>query len=111
MIEDPLFETIMNALMSIMFGIITFMFIPLFWIFMKRLKEAYEGFYDQIIRKVVLAFTIYELIMTFRYIWYLNLQWDAFKFFGPQGMHSEIPFFISELVIAVFYIYGLHRVY
>jgi hypothetical protein len=108
---NKIFAGIMKGVFSIIFGTITLIFIPLFFIMMRRLKLAYEDFYDQIIATVVVVFCGYESIIIFRYICYLNLQWKSFHFLNPQGTHAEIPFYISELIVAVFYIYGLNRVY
>ena len=70
---DKGFINVMKVIMSVLFGIITFIFIPLFFKIASKLKIAYEAFYDQIILKVIVAFCVYEAIIIFRYVCYLNL--------------------------------------
>ena len=60
--------------------------------------------------KVTLLFTGLILIMAFRWFIYLCLQ------FSWIGLHmerviSEIPFYVSEIVISFGYIYFLTKVY
>lgn len=46
-----------------------------------------------------------------RYAIYLSLQFSYFQFFDISTLRAYVPFYISELIISVAYIFFLIKVY
>lgn len=100
----------MTYTMSITYIIIAFAFLPLFIVCMRAMAQSYPELYEHYKNKATVAFAIFTIIIAFRLTCYLLISWN-FKEFDPREMHYEIPFFVSEILLCLLYIYGLLRVY
>lgn len=85
-------------------------YIGLFIVLMAMIKVAYGQVYERVKLKVSLLFTCLVLIMAFRWFIYLCLQFSWIGF-DLENVISEIPFYVSELLITSGYIFFLTKVY
>jgi len=100
----------MTWIMSISYLIIAAAFLPLFLVCLYVTKRTYPDLYDAYLCKSVAAFSAFGLLVVFRLTVYLLIIWNMADF-DPREMHYEIPFFVSEILLSLMYIFGLYRVY
>ena len=105
------FFSIMKWIASIFYTIICLVFIPVFIVFMVNLKKTFISLYESVCFKVLVAFSIYMVLIVFRLVIYLIINWIPLQIFDVRNTRCEIPFYVSEILISLFYILGLLRVY
>lgn len=86
-------------------------YVFLFFILMSMIKMAYPQIYQLNKCKVVLLFCGVLLIMSFRWIIYLCLQFSWIEIIQIEKPSGEIPFYVSELAISSCFIGFLTKVY
>jgi hypothetical protein len=109
--EKTLFFKVMSLILSTVYGVTILIYIPLFWTVMERLRVAFPVVHAQIKSKVNIAFTFLIVLLFIRYAIYLSLQFANIKFFDISELRAYVPFYISELIISVAYIFFLIKVY
>lgn len=93
----------MSIFMSFVYLVIMLIYIPLFITVMQRLKIAFPNLHSTLNTKVTVVFVIYMFIMSFRYAVYLCLQFANLTWLDITKLDAEIPFYLSELLISIFY--------
>ena len=85
-------------------------YLCLFIILMAMIKMTYSEVYQQVKWKVILLFSGLILVMAFRWFYYLCLQFSWIGF-DLENLVSEVPFYVSEILISSAYIVFLSKVY
>lgn len=101
----------MSYILSVVYGVTILIYIPLFWVVMERLRVAFPVVHAQLKSKVNIAFAFLIVLLFVRYAIYLSLQFAHFKLFNISALRDYVPFYISELIISVAYIFFLIKVY
>lgn len=85
-------------------------YLCLFVLLMAMIKRSYKQVYEQVKCKVILLFSGLIFVMTFRWFYYLCLQFNWIGF-NLEDLLNEVPFYVSELLISTAYIVFLSKVY
>ena len=86
-------------------------YIPLFFVLMFRLKKAYPDTFRKERVKVDVLFSIGMIIFILRLFIYFCLQYADFEFLNIEKLSSEIPFYVSELIIAFSFMFFMIKVH
>ena len=78
---------------------------------MERLRVSFPQLYSSVQCRVTTVFVFFEVLMLFRFGVYICLQFANISFFEITELRSEIPFYVSELIISVAYILFLVGVF
>lgn len=78
---------------------------------MSMIKMAYPQIYQLNKCKVFFLFCGVLLIMSFRWVIYLCLQFSWIELLKIENLTGEIPFYVSELAISSCFIGFLTKVY
>jgi len=105
------FNQVMSIWMSVVYGIIPIIYIPLFTTILQRLKTALPSLHAAVHKKATAVFVFFMLLIAFRYFVYFSLQFANFGFLNISKLTSLIPFYVSELIISVAYIRFLIKVF
>lgn len=105
------FQQVMSITMSVVYGLLIIMYIPLFTTVMERLRIVFPGLYNSMKTQVTVVFVGFMILMFFRYSVYLCLQFAHFTWLNITKLSAEIPFYISELIIAFSYSWFLIKVF
>ena len=105
------FLTVMQWIMSVAYGINILAFIPLFVVVMALLNRQFTSLFREIRLKVLLIFTAFLGVVIFRFLYYLCLSFETIDWMVVTKEESEIPFYISEIAIALCFMYFLVSLY
>ena len=97
--------------LSAVYGINILAFIPLFIIVMVLLHRQFISLFSEIKVKVLVIFIVFLAVTIFRFLCYMSLQFKYISFLEVEQVQSEIPFYISEIAIALCFMYFLVRLY
>ena len=89
----------------------TLAFIPLFIVVMALLSRQFNSLYLDIRVKVFVIFIVFLAVVIFRFICYLCLSFAHIQWLTVESVQSEIPFYISEISIALCFMYFLISLY
>ena len=103
----------MKLTMAISYGINILAFIPLYVVVMVLLRLQFALLFQEIQVKSLVIFLAFLTIVIFRYIYYLCLSFVKvhIEWMDIKQVHSEIPFYISEVAISICFMYFLVRLY
>jgi hypothetical protein len=107
--QDAFLQT-MKWILADIYLFIVLAFLCLFIILMAIVKIAYPTVYDQVKCKVILLFSGLIFVMAFRWFYYLCLQFSWIGF-NLENLISEVPFYVSEILISSAFIVFLLKVY
>ena len=107
------FLNFMKLIMAISYGINILAFVPLYAVVMVLLRVQFALLFQEIRFKSLFIFLSFLTIVVFRYIYYLCLSFVKvhIKWMDIQQVHSEIPFYISEIAISICFMYFLVSLY
>ena len=109
--DKSLFENIMTTVLITVYFVAIMIYIPLFITVMKRLKLAYPEVHNSIRCQVNLGFACMMTLLLVRFVIYLSIEVNQFELFDISELRNYIPFYISEIIISVAYIFFLIRVH
>jgi hypothetical protein len=91
----------MNWVLGILYLVTTAAFLPLFVVIMVKIKKDFTKLYNQVSCKLIMLFTILFLFLILRLLIYIDINFTHLFFTrdGKVNLNSEIPFFISEIII------------
>ena len=101
----------MQWTLAVSYGINIFAFIPLFIVVMTLLNRQFRSLFVEIRLKVMIIFMIFLGVIIFRFLYYLCLSFEAIDWIDVRREEAEIPFYISEIAIALCFMYFLVSLY
>lgn len=96
----------------LLFGIYifaSFAFFPLIAIILYKFRRLYPDQFDDVKCKVITVLVLYFCVVTLRLILYVDFKHFRFIFKDPT-IYSIIPFYLTEIIIAIFLSYVLFSV-
>ena len=96
--------SVMKIIMSIQYSVIIMVFIPLFAVVMHLLRTNFTELFTRVRVKAVLFGVIFIIVLIFRYTCYMVLQFSKENWASVESLRNEIPFYISEVFIALCYL-------
>ena len=91
--------------------IVTLSYLPLFFTIMIKIKKDHKVMFDKVYWKLTLIFAVLMIFLLFRLLAYIDLNFTHFvKYDSTITIFSEIPFFISEIIITFALSYILFKV-
>jgi hypothetical protein len=103
----------MSYLLIAIYALTTLLFIPLFTLIMLKLKKErdYSQFYEEIKCKLIVLFSAFIVFLLFRFWVYCDMKfWHFFDIDNEISNASEIPFYVSEILITLTISYILYSV-
>lgn len=105
--EAEVFREILDWLILIVYTVVTFAFLPLFVSIMTLLEITLPEVYDRIKCQLISMFSILIVFLAARLYLYADLKFIR-AFFKDMTIYSVIPFYLTELVIALSLSYVLY---
>jgi biotin transporter BioY len=95
-----------------MYTVVTLAFLPLFSVIMCKIRKDYSKLYKSVACKMISLFTVLMIFLILRLLIYIDINFSNLVFQGMDsiGLKSEIPFFISEIIITIALSYILFAV-
>lgn len=102
----------MNYTLTSLYTIITISFMPLFSVIMCKIRKDYSKLYESVACKMISLFTVLMLFLILRLLIYIDINFSnlVFEDTANIGLMSEVPFFISEIIITIALSYILFAV-
>jgi hypothetical protein len=98
---------ILDWLILIVYSIVTFSFLPLFFSIMTLMQVCLHELYARIRFRIISMFTVFILFLTTRLFLYADLKFFRL-FFKKTTIYSAIPFYATEVIIALSLSYVLY---
>jgi hypothetical protein len=101
----------MSYVLVAIYAVTSLLFIPLFVLIMIKLKkeENYSQFYEEIKCKLTLLFSSFIVFLIFRFWIYIDMKY--FHLIDENiSSSTEVPFYISEILITLTISYVLYSV-
>ena len=89
------------------YSIVTFSFLPIFVLIMTLFKVTSPEVYNRIKVRVSLVFFVFITFLVIRLYLYADIK-NLHMFFKEPSIYATIPFYITEIIIAVSLSYVLH---
>ena len=91
----------MNWVLGVLYLLTTITFLPLFVFIMIKIRKDFIKLYNEVWCKLITLFTILFLFLILRMLIYIDINFTHYYFSkaGVVNLNSEIPFFISEIII------------
>ena len=99
----------MDWIMIVIYSIVTGSFIPLFAVIIVKMRKYFPELFDNMKCKLIFLFTSFVLVQICRLYLYLDLKNLKF-FYSTTSVYTVIPFYCSEILMALFLIYILRSV-
>ena len=109
--SNKAFENVMTAVLIVVYLSTIAVYVPLYVTVMKRLKKLFPDVHNKIKTKANILFSTMMMLLTIRFGIYCSVESNYFKFFKMTEPATYIPFFVSEIFLAISYIIFLIKVY
>jgi hypothetical protein len=106
-VENATATLVLDWLILIVYSIVSFIFIPLFVTIMTLLEITNPEVYDHIKCRLIAVFTVLMLFLIIRLYLYADIKFIGF-FFREITIYSVIPFYSTEVIIALSLVYVLY---
>lgn len=101
----------MNFAGLLYYVIVTISFLPLFSVIMFKIKKDHRIMFDRVYWKLTCIFSVLMVFLVFRLLTYIDLNFTQIvKYDDNITIFSEIPFFLSEIIITFALSYILFKV-
>lgn len=102
----------MNYTLTSLYTVVTLAFLPLFSVIMFKIRKDYSILYKEVACKLISLFTVLMIFLILRLLIYIDINFSnlIFQDMDNIGLKSEIPFFISEIIITIALSYILFAV-
>ena len=105
------FLWVMQYILAVAYGVNIFAFIPLFIVVMTLLNRQFKSLFVEIRFKVIIIFMVFLIVLIFRFLYYICLSFEAIDWIDVKKEAAEIPFYFSEILIALCFMYFLVNLY
>ena len=99
-LEADTFREILDWMILLAYTVVTFAFVPLFVIIMTLLEANLPEIYERIKYQLVAIFTILIVSLSLRLYLYADMKFLRLLF-SSTTIYSAMPFYATELVIAL----------
>jgi hypothetical protein len=99
-LEADAFREILDWLILVIYTVVTFAFLPLFVTIMTLLEANMPDIYQRIKCQLITIFTILIVSLSLRLYLYADMKF-LHLLFSSTTIYSAIPFYATELVIAL----------
>ena len=99
-LEADSFREILDWLILVVYTVVTFAFLPLFVTIMTLLEVNMQEIYQRIKCQLITIFTILIVSLSLRLYLYADMKF-LHLLFSSTTIYSAIPFYATELVIAL----------
>ena len=99
-----LYVRVMKGILAIEYGMTIIIFIPLFIWVMCLLMQNFKELFARVKMKASIFGAIFILVLIFRYINYLILQFTSTRWLNVETIKGEIPFYVSEIFVSLCYL-------
>eukprot|EP00347_Sterkiella_histriomuscorum_P006216 403353618 len=103
------FKVDMDWIMITLYSVISFSFLPLFISIMLKIRKHYDTLYKRMRIKFTLLFTIFMIFILGRLFLYFDVK-SLRLLYSSVTMYTVLPFYITEIVMALFLSYILFSV-
>ena len=99
----------MDWIMIVNYSLVTGSFVPLFIVILVKMRRYFPELFSQMKCKLIFLFTTFVWVQICRLYLYLDLKNLKFLY-STTSIYTVIPFYCSEILMALFLIYILRSV-
>lgn len=101
----------MSILLLSVYALTTAVFIPLFLLIIFKMRRDYKIMFEGVKCKLITLFIVFILFLLLRFGVYIDMKyWKIIKYETTLSTTTEIPFYISEIIITLTISYVLYTV-
>lgn len=94
------FDKATTIILVVIYSVTSLIFIPLFFIILRKLKQDYANTYQLIKCKLYAVFAILILFLVIRFYVYIIVKYKP-NLVSQDTLVAEIPFYVSEIIITI----------